>query len=154
MKAITIWQPWASWLASGKKLFETRSWYTKYRGPIAIHAASRSISSVRRRVHPKELDDGKRASYGAIWEALEDADVPLGCIVGMSRLVDCYRIYADCNGEPFIRTSHGIYKPDERERSLGDWTPGRYAWGFADMKPIEPIPAKGKQGLWEWKEEQ
>ena len=38
------------------------------------------------------------------------------------------------------------------QAALGDWTPGRYAWEFSDMKPLgEPIPAKGKQGLWEWK---
>lgn len=37
MKAITILQPWASLIACGKKQIETRSWATKYRGPIAIH---------------------------------------------------------------------------------------------------------------------
>ena len=39
MKALTIWQPWASLIACGAKRYETRSWATKYRGPIAIHAA-------------------------------------------------------------------------------------------------------------------
>ena len=39
MKAITIWQPWAEFIAAGVKHNETRSWATKYRGPIAIHAA-------------------------------------------------------------------------------------------------------------------
>ena len=39
MKAITIRQPWASLLVSGKKLYETRGWATSYTGPIAIHAA-------------------------------------------------------------------------------------------------------------------
>ena len=43
MKAITIWQPWASLLACGGKRFETRSWATSYRGPIAIHAAKKSV---------------------------------------------------------------------------------------------------------------
>lgn len=38
MKAITIKQPWATLIALGEKRFETRSWQTKYRGPIAIHA--------------------------------------------------------------------------------------------------------------------
>lgn len=28
MKAITIWQPWASLLVSGRKKYETRSWAT------------------------------------------------------------------------------------------------------------------------------
>ncbi|MEY2355573.1 ASCH domain-containing protein [Lysinibacillus capsici] len=38
MKAITIKQPWATLIALGEKRFETRSWQTKYRIPIAIHA--------------------------------------------------------------------------------------------------------------------
>lgn len=36
MKAITIWQPWASLAAIKKKRYETRSWATRYRGPIAV----------------------------------------------------------------------------------------------------------------------
>ena len=43
MKAITVWQPWASLLVSGRKRYETRSWATTYRGPIAIHAAKRPV---------------------------------------------------------------------------------------------------------------
>ena len=43
MKALTIWQPWASLLVSGQKKYETRSWATAYRGPIAIHAAMRPV---------------------------------------------------------------------------------------------------------------
>lgn len=33
MKAISLWQPWASAIAVGAKRVETRSWATKYRGP-------------------------------------------------------------------------------------------------------------------------
>lgn len=40
MKALTLWQPWASLVALGVKTIETRSWSTGYRGPLAIHAAS------------------------------------------------------------------------------------------------------------------
>ena len=46
MKAITIWQPWAEFVAAGVKHNETRSWATKYRGPIAIHAAVKPIRQV------------------------------------------------------------------------------------------------------------
>ena len=38
MKALTIQQPWASVITMGVKTIETRSWSTKYRGPLAIHA--------------------------------------------------------------------------------------------------------------------
>jgi hypothetical protein len=39
MKAITVKEPWASLIASGAKLVENRSWRTRHRGPLAIHAA-------------------------------------------------------------------------------------------------------------------
>ena len=44
MKAITIWQPYASAIAVGLKHYETRSWPTKHRGPLAIHSAKKSLS--------------------------------------------------------------------------------------------------------------
>lgn len=45
MKALTIWQPWASLLACGAKKYETRSWATKYKGQIAIHAAIKQFDT-------------------------------------------------------------------------------------------------------------
>ena len=36
MKAISLKQPYANWVASGKKTIETRTWPTKYRGPLLI----------------------------------------------------------------------------------------------------------------------
>ena len=41
LKAITIHQPWADAILLGLKHYETRSWHTAYRGPIAIHASKR-----------------------------------------------------------------------------------------------------------------
>lgn len=38
MKALTLHQPWASLVALGVKTIETRSWSTKYRGQLVIHA--------------------------------------------------------------------------------------------------------------------
>jgi hypothetical protein len=43
MKAISLWQPWATLVAIGAKTIETRGWSTSYRGPIAIHAAKKLI---------------------------------------------------------------------------------------------------------------
>lgn len=36
MKAISLKQPWANMVVSGKKTIETRKWKTKYRGPLLI----------------------------------------------------------------------------------------------------------------------
>jgi hypothetical protein len=57
MKALTLHQPWASLIAEGVKTIETRSWSTKYRGPLAIHAAAR-------RPDVEMLEDGLA---GEIW---------------------------------------------------------------------------------------
>src|SRR5262245_57524232 len=43
MKALSVRQPWASLIASGKKTIEVRSWRTHYRGPLLICAAKRPI---------------------------------------------------------------------------------------------------------------
>ena len=36
MKAISLHQPWATWIARGEKTIETRFWPTKYRGDLLI----------------------------------------------------------------------------------------------------------------------
>jgi hypothetical protein len=36
MKAISLHQPWASWIAERRKTIETRFWYTHYRGDLLI----------------------------------------------------------------------------------------------------------------------
>lgn len=33
----------------------------------------------------------------------------------------------------------------------GDWVPGRWAWRLYEPEPFDqPIPAKGRQGVWRW----
>ena len=39
VRILTLWEPWATLMAIGAKRIETRSWATRYRGPLAIHAA-------------------------------------------------------------------------------------------------------------------
>lgn len=141
MKAITVWQPWAGALAAGIKENETRSWATKYRGPIAIHSAMKAIQHtwsdrymngkarevICRRLELPEIIDGP-------------ATFPMGYILATAELVDCIRITPE-----LVAT----LSPDEL--ALGDYTLGRYAWKLVNVKRLpEPIPAKGKQGLWSW----
>ena len=167
MKAITIWQPWASLLPLNIKLFETRSWATSYRGPIAIHAAALKLPQALRRCFPGE--DDKLMLLEAISKGMKETytskeimdllnGFPTGSIVATARLIGCHKISSlhgtrpMCFGnERIIRRVDGtIFSPNETELMLGDWTPGRYAWEFSDMKLIDPIPVKGKQGLWWW----
>jgi hypothetical protein len=46
MKALSVRQPWANLLASGKKTIETRLWPTDYRGSLLI------VSSRTPKIHP------------------------------------------------------------------------------------------------------
>jgi ASCH domain-containing protein len=46
LKAISVKQPWANMIAAGKKTIETRTWATKYRGPVLI------VSSRSPRIEP------------------------------------------------------------------------------------------------------
>lgn len=83
-------------------------------------------------------------------------ELPLGTVVATAELVGCHEIVSiGWDGSKERRTAWvdgGLdpHYPTERELMLGDWTPGRYAWEFSDMKLITPVPAKGKQGLWNW----
>src|SRR4051812_32107461 len=40
-RVLSLKQPWAWTVATGKKRVENRTWSTKYRGPIYIHASSK-----------------------------------------------------------------------------------------------------------------
>ena len=73
MRALTIHQPFANFIADREKRYETRSWCTSYIGPLAIHAS-------------RNRDE---AAYSGI--AL---DGPFGAIVAVGRLVACHRVEA------------------------------------------------------------
>lgn len=121
---------------------------------------------------PPEDRGGEWALYAAP-EFLGDL-LPLGAVVATARLVDVVPIVSEpilhqrCVGldeDGLVRDwkpmtlshppseSHGHWAEatTEHEASLGDFTPGRYAWLLADVEPLaEPIPARGQRGLWNW----
>ncbi|QDS35395.1 ASCH domain-containing protein [Brevibacillus brevis] len=49
---------------------------------------------------------------------------------------------------------HAAKKVDKgiclQEDSFGWFETGRCAWEMTDVKPINPVPVKGQQGLWNW----
>jgi len=173
MKAITLWQPWASLLACGAKQYETRSWATSYRGPIAIHAAARkcntkdlcasTVYTIIQTIRPLVADKAKTTMY------LPLEMLPFGTIIATAELINCWHIVhhpgTDVDVAKHIKVGaeldvpkkhpdfHRYIVPTEQELLFGDWTPGCYAWEFANMTMLpEPIPAKGRQGLWNWEE--
>jgi hypothetical protein len=146
MKAITIWQPWATLIAIGAKRYETRTWDTSHRGPLAIHAAKKILlDAACCDIHPqtmeigggfvlvREKDGGYTLRTGYDIEAIV-FPLPLGAVV------------ATCEIEA---TGYTENVPVE-ERILGDFSPGRFAWKLANVQPIHPVPARGTQRLWNW----
>lgn len=132
MKLISLWQPWASFMALELKRYETRHWATRYRGVIGIHAAKRwqkdqqyMLENLCKR-HP-ELE--QYAGY----------DFPRGCVLSAMRLTHIYK------------TEEVIAHLSPLEKALGDYSPGRFAWEMELIKlPEKPIPVKGEQGIWDW----
>lgn len=58
IRVLSVRQPWASLIQSGRKTIELRCWSTRYRGQILICAASaRSTTQDGRRVRLTEGDD-------------------------------------------------------------------------------------------------
>ncbi|HET6983776.1 MAG TPA: ASCH domain-containing protein [Myxococcaceae bacterium] len=70
MRAITIRQPWAELIVRGEKDVENRSWRTRHRGPLLIHAGGQA--------------DRKRFGEHGVPD-----DVQLGAIIGVVEVVDC-----------------------------------------------------------------
>jgi hypothetical protein len=141
MKAITLHQPYATLIAIGAKRTETRSWPTRYRGPLAIHAAR--VLGPRARALCG--DEPFRSALAQAGYASPDA-LPLGAVVATCRLVDCRP-----TGFHAAYPSAHLPPADSAERAFGDYAPGRYLWLLEDIVAIHPPrPARGKQGFWEW----
>lgn len=136
MKALTLTQPWATLVAIGAKKIETRSWRTKYTGPLAIHAAK----GFPRVARDFTLDPIVYESYRNIWP--DWPAYPQGCI-----LATCYLT----GSIPVDVFGVSVEPLSDREKAFGDYSAGRYAWLLGDVRPLAtPIPVKGALGLWEW----
>lgn len=148
MKAISLWQPWASLLVIGAKVIETRSWPTQYRGPLLIHAAKTLNQDVRYALCDTNVDNAFRRQGGT---AARPLWLPFGAIVGQVDLVDCRptesftaeELDTECFFEHFQEATW-------TEGALGNFAPGRFGWVLEKPQKFEkPIPYKGSQGFFE-----
>lgn len=137
MKAISLWQPWASAIALRIKHNETRSWETQYRGTIAIHAAKKSNRELEE--HFRQLC--VRESF---YRPFLDANLhsffllPKGAIVAVAHL------------EKIVSTTVMAEFSDELELDLGDYSAGRFAWHLTNIQPLkQPCFITGRQGLFD-----
>lgn len=164
MKALTLHQPWATLVASGVKTIETRSWQTSYRGPLAIHAGKR-WPTVEESLLLESLGWPPIACLLAL--ARKAPAIPYGAVVATCELIDCAPSVREGEAPDFegrhvlvIHSDGTLVLDDPRgrttdvsdQRPYGEYAEGRWAWVLADVRAIEPAPAKGRQGLWEWTE--
>jgi len=123
VKVITIKQPWATLIVKGIKKYEFRSWKTKFRGEIYIHAGK-----------------GRDTKY---IESLKDLNFtyPSSKIIGKVIISDCILL----NDEKNKKISMG------NELIYGIKTRDGYAWELSDSEEIcydEKID--GKLSLWNY----
>ena len=83
MKALTLTQPWATLVAVGENSIETRSWGTRYRGPLSIHSAKGFPRDARELCRTSPYREALR-SHGYA-DALS---LPLGAVIAVAELVD------------------------------------------------------------------
>lgn len=137
MKAITLHEPWATLLALGAKVYETRSWSPDdFRGPIAIHAGKNKDNLYL--VHEEPFKSVLNAAG-----FFDETDFVLGAVIGIAHLTEVL----DTNLDATILSVVKI--PNERE--FGDFGPDRFAWKMAfPARFVRPIMERGYQKLWDW----
>jgi hypothetical protein len=85
MKVLSLKQPFAELVVSGRKTIELRKWNTKFRGEFLIHAS-------------KSADRIAMKKFGFV-------SLPCGCIVGKAKLVEVKR-YKDIEEHALDRGKH------------------------------------------------
>ena len=124
MKVLSIRQPWASLIVEGYKKYEFRSWKTKYRGKILIHASGM--------IEKKMLERFKEY----------DLDIKTSAIIGEAELTDCIKVDKDFN-DKLKSIDPVVYGNSNHDET--------YAWKLDNIKMYnEIIPIKGKLGLWNY----
>lgn len=135
-KALSIRQPWAWAIMNAGKDIENRSWPTKFRGPVCIHASLYAdpknrewdacmgvLDSIHGAFTMRELVDqqGRRSS------AEHSAEAARGGIIGVAEIVDCV------------------------EASDSPWFFGRYGFVLRNARPVEFFPVKGALQFFDWR---
>lgn len=125
MKVLTIKQPWATLIMQKDKRFEFRSWKTKYRGELLIHAGKGIDKNAMKRLS-KYIPE----------------DIPSGKILGKVTLVDCIKMSPEFK-EMLLKENNEIYTDSSFEEN--------YGWQLENVEVFDtPIEAKGQLSLWEF----
>lgn len=125
MKCLSVKQPFADLIVSGKKKIEIRSWKTSYRGELLIHASKMPDESALRR-------------FG-----IKKEDIDLGKLIGKANLEEC-KEYKSRN--EFLNNKQLHLSKSYKNKEL---------FGFVLKNPIRfkiPVPLKGRLGIFDVKE--
>lgn len=121
--ALSVKQPWAALLVAGRKAIEVRTWSTRRRGPILIHAA--------------KVPDRRPWAWAWVGDdpVLRAAAGITGGVVGVGELADC-----------LTYPTAGAFAAD-RNRHLNDpgWfrPPRMYGFVLAGVRPVPFLPYPG-----------
>ncbi len=145
MKTLSIKQPWASLIAHGIKDIENRTWATKYRGTIYIHASAKFAGDINNIF----TDDQWEVMGEDMRSSMVIKDFPFGAIIGKVDIVDCVinhpSIWAEKSYHNVTVNSLPFGEENEPDYII-------YNWVLAN--PVlfdEPIlNVKGKLSLWEF----
>jgi hypothetical protein len=135
MKAISLIQPYATLIMLGYKQLETRSWSTKHRGNLAIHASASKPDWARAVCETDPYIQRALAKHGLAFDAL-----PRGAVLGTVGVRGML---------PIDKKLIGNISP--LEFACGDYSmPGRFAWDLFGAVPLaEPITCRGALSVWE-----
>jgi hypothetical protein len=159
VKAISLWQPWATLVAIGEKQIETRHWClprSLVGQRIAIHAAKtlgpEGLTKFRERCHQYPFFDALKAHVpddgsDDIGPRIFVDDLPRGAIVCTCVVRSAWEMGRNLSVQEILERS-----TSPREEHFGWYADGRWAWMLSDVEALEtPVPCTGRQGFFEVK---
>lgn len=132
MRAISLWEPYASAMALGVKHNETRGRDTQIRGDLAIHVARLPLTRFGRSNPRVEL-----------WEKLQAiTQTKLDCRFG--HIICVVDLYATMTSQDYLAQHYSAL-----EAPWGDYSIDRWVWRTRNPRPLaNPILTRGHQGFW------
>jgi hypothetical protein len=171
VKAISLWQPWASLIACEAKPFETRDWAPPREligQPIAIHAAKKvdrdAVDLAEALIYGQHKDGGHGLAdrlHATFSRAPDEVMgifgacvLPVGSVVAIARLDAAFQLGEQAEGTaaPSAKVVRRMISRPMPEcftvsyDDFGNYAAGRWAWLLRDVKPLNPpIAMKGHQ---------
>lgn len=156
MKALTVWQPWASLIIAGAKPYEFRGWRfpaSMLGQRIVIHAATRRMD----RAEAKYLMTILRMRETYPQEAGETCLIPDKALPVLSRALDGGGLPHACGlgtvvlGEPRLGTEIAVEFGVPRANDSARDAEANWGWPMLEVEAWdEPVAMRGAQGFWPW----